>query len=475
MLTVACVQVGNYAGRGEEYVRVLHDMVQRNLSVPFRFVCFTDAPLDGIECEAVPFGVTGWWAKLWMFERLRDESGLVLYLDLDTVVTGSLDEIAKYGGRFAILRDFYRPDGYGSGMMLWRGDHSSIWQYWADRGMPKPRGGDQEWIEQIMPVADRIQDLWPGKVCSFKQHAQDWPPGGTAVVCFHGEPRPHNCFTPWVEAFWRIGGLAEPRFITGLNNSPEAMLANARANLERDLPTFVPASKERPRNKQRVVMVAGGPSLQDTMRELQWQAARGDVWAFNGTHDYLVDRGIVPHTHVMLDSRPQNVGFVGRPQRRTRYLMSAMCDPAVFEAVSDYDTVMWFNDMPGMKEVVAGVEDRPVVLVGGGATVGLKAMILAYMEGYRSFHLFGFDSCYAAGAHHAYAQPINDAEAKIDIVVLGRPFRCARWMARQAQQFQAQARVLLSRGCDITAHGDGLIQHILKEWARHVGRSLAAG
>lgn len=51
-------------------------------------------------------------------------AGRVLYLDLDTVITGSLDDLAGYSGPFAALSvedmaNERRPDGLNSSVMCW--------------------------------------------------------------------------------------------------------------------------------------------------------------------------------------------------------------------------------------------------------------------------------------------------------------------------------------------------------------------
>ncbi len=56
-----------------------------------------------------------------------------MYIDLDTVITGSLDEIVMYNGDFAILStdgldnegsDF--SDGYNSSVVLWNFDEIDL-------------------------------------------------------------------------------------------------------------------------------------------------------------------------------------------------------------------------------------------------------------------------------------------------------------------------------------------------------------
>jgi hypothetical protein len=83
-----------------EHVHILKSMVARHLSLPHRFVCVTDDKIDGIDCvpldwrRHVPGTVcirlmqhNGEWARANLGER-------ILSLDLDVVITGSLDHIA---------------------------------------------------------------------------------------------------------------------------------------------------------------------------------------------------------------------------------------------------------------------------------------------------------------------------------------------------------------------------------------------
>jgi hypothetical protein len=104
-------------------------------------------------------------------------------------------------------------------------------------------------------------------------------------------------------------------------------------------------------------------------------------------------------------------------------------------------------------------------MIGGGATVVMSLLYLGRMLGYKKFHLFGVDSSYNEGEHHAYNQSANDGERIIEVIVHGQRFMCAPWMVGQAKDFQEQARRLVEQGCDITVHGSGLIPFI----AQHMG------
>ena len=90
-----------------EYVNKLYGMVSRNITPPFRFVCFTD-DTDGIrpevECQplpiidyTIPVGTSGQWGKsrLWS-KQLGDLTGNVLFMDLDLVIVDNIDGFFDY-------------------------------------------------------------------------------------------------------------------------------------------------------------------------------------------------------------------------------------------------------------------------------------------------------------------------------------------------------------------------------------------
>lgn len=202
MLTICCVMVSNYCGLGAQYVNALHRAVERNMTIPHRFVCFTDDP-TGIECETEPVEGDGWFAKLHLFKKFNE--GQVVFFDLDTLIVGNLDFLAKFNGKFAILQDFYRPKGYGSGMMSWRAPFGhEITEAYVAAGEPDVPGGDQAFIERKVKNAKRLQEVFPRKIVSYKAHALAGVPLGAAVVCFHGYPKPHDFQFGWVRDVWAL-------------------------------------------------------------------------------------------------------------------------------------------------------------------------------------------------------------------------------------------------------------------------------
>jgi hypothetical protein len=139
---------------------------------------------------------------------------LVLYLDLDSLVVGSLDRLASYHGPLALLSDFYGlrkgKDRGQSGVMLFRPGKTTgaLWERFVKDPAAEMRRhrGDGEWLHSYAPAADRIQRLFPGAVVSLKVHAKDGAPEGSCVVAGHGEPRFTDPRAGWAHRHW--AGLA---------------------------------------------------------------------------------------------------------------------------------------------------------------------------------------------------------------------------------------------------------------------------
>lgn len=216
MITVACVEWGNYLGRGAEYVSKLKAMVAKHLGSSHRFVCLTDDPgrhpgLTYDECDqlAVPndswpadrwcHGLVGWWAKLWLFARGRF-TGRVLYLDLDSVIVGPLDELAASKGIIDLRGWGWDRDVYGSGVMVWdAGEHEEVLSQYTP-SVPQRFEGDQDWITSLGGW-----DALPAPlVRSYRYHSVKAPPLGCSVVAFHGRPKPHELLPlHWAREHWR--------------------------------------------------------------------------------------------------------------------------------------------------------------------------------------------------------------------------------------------------------------------------------
>lgn len=469
MLHIVCVQKGNYLGRGAEYVNVLHDMVSRNLEAGTEgeFVCFTDDPNLGyheaIVLRSLPDGLEGWWNKLWLFsEGLFPKGDKVLYLDLDTLILGPLDDIIKDESEFLMLEDFYRPGGCQSSVMMWKsGFGNFLWSDYVSAGYPSDDpGGDQVWIERrVRPTS--WQERFPGDFVSYKVHCQKYPPKGAKVVVFHGKPRPHEVDFGWVPDVWKVGGVGSLEILVRCNTEMDQL----KANVEYALSLGLPELTQLPANERSVCIVGGGPSLKTNLPELKARSNSGqEIWALNGAAQYLEDNGIHVDAQWIVDARDVNERFVGG--NWTHYLAS-QCHPSLFTK-AEGEIILWHEAT--CDEFIP--KGKAVTLVGGGTTVGMKALCGAYALGFRYIHVYGMDSSFEGDHHHSYAQPENDRDAQIDVNVEGKKFKAASWMIRQVEDFIGLSDELASLGCEINVHCGGLLGHVAQKIAEERNKPL---
>ena len=90
MLTVWTMSTG---GKYDDYYpQRLQREVGKHLDHEHRFICIADHPIDGVMTVPPPADYPGWWGKVGLFKP-GFTYGLNLWLDLDVVITGSLDEL----------------------------------------------------------------------------------------------------------------------------------------------------------------------------------------------------------------------------------------------------------------------------------------------------------------------------------------------------------------------------------------------
>jgi uncharacterized Rossmann fold enzyme len=382
-------------------------------------------------------------------------SGDVLFLDVDVTVNEDVSHVFAHDFDVCVTTDM-RPGApgikYNGGVIF-----SRCPDYWraiaeAGRGMDFYKtAGDWEPIERARGA---VADSGKFKLMVLPGEEYNYIPA-TA-----GDVRGKLTHYRGKRKAWMI---PVNEFATCLNTAMETMIVQAEQNLSRGLPMFI----EQPENYGEALIVGGGPSLKGELPNLRMKRDRGGiVFALNGAHDWLIDHGIIPDFHVLLDAREENVRFVQNPRKEVVYLVAAQCHPVIFDALKGYNVTTWAAclETPEQETALATkFAGIPLMLVGGGATVGLKTMNLAYLWGFRRLRVYGLDSSYSDGENHAYRQELNDKESRMEIHAAGRDFICAPWMAKQAMEFQQQYRQFSALGVKVRVHGDGLIPHIVRQ------------
>lgn len=278
-------------------------------------------------------------------------------------------------------------------------------------------------------------------------------------------------------ALWKAteGQVALPR-IEGANHTDDELRANTEAACRLDLPWMLPVQE----HGGTACVVGGGPSMLNTIGNLRKRQKGGArVIAMNGAHDYLIKHNIIPEIAVCMDVRDVNASFYQKPDDRVLYFIASSCHPDVFKALEGYKVIIWHPNQSrdwqiGVMEEYAS--NKPWSLIGGGGTIGTRALCLLRALGFLDFHLYGMDSCLKGEDHHIYSQPFNDGMQIMEIKtsVSDKVYHCHPWMARQADEFRQFYRILTDQGCRFTPHGKGLLQDICIELNRQTFEGKAA-
>lgn len=219
MITVATVCRSGSIYTPELWVDRLYHQVRKWMpDVPWQFRCLTDTPMpwqfeypprrveawDGYATIPLAHDWPGWWSKLELF-RPGIFEGLVLYLDLDTVITGPLDWVLDYGGTWATLEDFYTSDMGASGVMLWQAGIVPIYEAALRTPPIMTHERSDHWWGQHAAKPDFLQTLFPGEIGSYKVQGLEEGPGDFSVCCMHGHPKQFHLPNTWVDRVWRGG------------------------------------------------------------------------------------------------------------------------------------------------------------------------------------------------------------------------------------------------------------------------------
>ena len=265
------------------------------------------------------------------------------------------------------------------------------------------------------------------------------------------------------------GWYWQPKIQGGLPVGGQEYLDNIKANLARKHTAF----KKKVYDRRSFVYVGGGPTMKDHVETIRDMASRPDeylVTCTNKTGEFLIENGIAPHIHWIIDPKQSKAKDFNVTHPDTEYWLNVGCHPDVFDNVEKQGrTIKTFLAVSnigdhsfdvtecheGMKE--HGIAD--MVLIAGGMTAGLRAMTMADALGCRKIDYFGFDGCMLGGETYSYdkqrTEPIVEVEAED-----GRIFESTPFLSAQASQFLLWRDML--PWIDVTFHGDGFIRHMVK-------------
>ncbi|BCO09815.1 hypothetical protein GF1_21910 [Desulfolithobacter dissulfuricans] len=236
-VNIVCMKWGTKYG--PEYVNILHHMVQRNITLPYRFICFTDRP-EGIEEGVEIFPLPDFkepepkylktclaWRKIAVFDRdLHDIRGKILFLDLDVVIVDNIDCFFSYSDKLAIIENWSQPGrliGQASVFCFEQGKYHHLLEKYrtAQHEVLENNVTEQFYITRELGKGNF--DYFPDPWCrSFKMHCMPGGilnsfmtptkiPEGAKIIVFHGSPNPPDAiqgvwgqqYVPWYKKFYK--------------------------------------------------------------------------------------------------------------------------------------------------------------------------------------------------------------------------------------------------------------------------------
>ena len=239
--TVNCACVIHGDVYSWDYVENLYAMLKLNSEKNICFHVFTEpdrsVPSHMVkhELQAWP-GVAGakksWWYKMQMFDPVHN-IGQMLYLDLDTVITGSIDWVWDLSpDYFWAIRDFkylWRPNwnGLNSSIMYWdTAQFSWVWKLFQEQNINaliKQYHGDQDYLSTVLDatvlrfIPDALVKSWRWQIkdggMDMKTRIYKRPDAGTVldpqakILIFHGRPKPHEVSDPVIQRLWNVSAI----------------------------------------------------------------------------------------------------------------------------------------------------------------------------------------------------------------------------------------------------------------------------
>ncbi len=233
---IDCACVIHGTGYDWVYVERLYNMLTKNIPQGINFHVYTEhdrsVPPHMIKhCLENWPGISGpkksWWYKMHLFNP-EHHQGNLLYFDLDTVVARDLSWITQLPTNyFWGIRDFryLQKATYQTinSSVMWFNvpEFSYVWDQFLKDGVETVTGrfqGDQDYITKAIDInrrrhfedryfeSYRWQCLDGGYDFQYRKHRA--PNTGvkiapdTAVVVFHGKPKPHEVSDPQIVKLW---------------------------------------------------------------------------------------------------------------------------------------------------------------------------------------------------------------------------------------------------------------------------------
>jgi hypothetical protein len=203
----------------------------------------------------------------------------------------------------------------------------------------------------------------------------------------------------------------------------------------------------------RIQIIAYGPSLRDTWREIDPGAP---LITMSGALKFLLEQGLKPVKgvwfHTDVDPRPHKFSVVPRHDDVV-YLIGSCANPNLFKHLDGCKVALYHAFSGPHTPVWIRENDPNQLIVSAGSTIGLTSIHLGGIMGYYHFEVFGMDGSFQGKDRHA-GPHLGIAHGQIEST-LNPGWKTSRLMENTNHEIVA---MLKNFPIFCVFHGDGLVQ-----------------
>lgn len=228
--------------------------------------------------------------------------------------------------------------------------------------------------------------------------------------------------------------------------------------------------KECRQHDETAVIVSGGPGFRDRLEDIRQRAEdpKQRIICVKHSHDDLIEAGIIPWACLLLDPRSHVKDFIENPHPDVIYFAASMCHPTTIDRLVDRGARIWgyhahvgadeHEVIQKMAKALNGTEKpKDHIMLGGGSTAAVRGISVLHCLGFRTFKLYGFDSCYFGDVDRT-TKLKTGMDKYMDVEIAGRKFVTDPELLAQAQDFEKMMEQKVE--VDIECFGDGIVPHL---------------
>lgn len=227
------------------------------------------------------------------------------------------------------------------------------------------------------------------------------------------------------------------------------------AQMAKAIQTGFPRLREKEIEDGKSISIACyGPSLLDT-----WEDITPPIISVSGALHFLNEKGITVQYHVDCDPREHKTKHIEPPVPGVHYLMGSCCHPRTWEILKGERVSLVHFYMSTETEKWIGKHDPWQIMIRPGSTVGMAAIHVGGLLGYRHFEIHGMDGSIRNGLRHA-GPHYGHKQGGYTWDAGGKTYQTSQIMANSCAEM-INSLYVFPIFC--VFHGDGLLQALIDE------------